>query len=276
MFTSRPRALWLILLTSISASVYGQQSTAQYVRFLAPLGTTAAPIPGANGSLWTTEFVLTNRSDRFVDVRPYGTTTICNFCDAPGTPPGSTLNAAVGGGSTVRGQFLFVRDSDVGAVNMSLRVRDLSRASQTWGTAIPVVHERLFSANTLSVTDIPVSEEHRLTIRVYGLDGLDPTPVRLRLYGRGSIQFQARPDVLIAERTVVLATDPARTTLNQQARPAFAELAGLDVFGAVSGYERVRLDVQSLSDGKKIWAFVSSTNNDTQHVTILTPLGVPE
>ncbi|HEX2123604.1 MAG TPA: hypothetical protein VHL59_18385, partial [Thermoanaerobaculia bacterium] len=112
--------------------------------------------------------------------------------------------------------------------------------------------------------------------RVYGLDGLDATPVRLRLYGReeGDVPSEARPDVLLGELTLTLNAAAVRTISGHQVLPAFAEIAGVHAFGSPSGFQRLRLDVTPLREGKKIWALVSSTNNQTQHVTILEPLVV--
>src|SRR5260370_32300719 len=39
----------------------------------------------------------------------------------------------------------------------------------------------------------------------------------------------------------------------------------------LQGVDRVRIEITPATDGLRLWAFVSVTNNETQHVTVIAP-----
>jgi hypothetical protein len=257
------------------SSLVAQIQGVQYTRVLVPV-VIGTPTPGALGSMWTTEFVITNSAPASVSVFPLflgGVT--CDACTGSVLSPNSTarpfIQTDVPGN---RGTFLYVDRGLVTQVAMSLRVRDLSRALETYGTSIPVVQEDRFVARTLTINDIPATSEFRQTLRIYGLDTGDATPVIVRLFGRRPASsdnpFGETVDVLLGERMFILSTVPSPSTY--PTRPAFLEIGGLDPLGGAQGYPTTRIDVIPASEGKRLWAFVSVTNNTTQHVTALEPV----
>jgi hypothetical protein len=44
-----------------------------------------------------------------------------------------------------------------------------------------------------------------------------------------------------------------------------------DAFPQLNGLDKVRVEVTPLTEGLRFWTFVSITNNETQHVTTITP-----
>ena len=263
-------SVFVLAVNSLSAQVTGQS----YARVLLPI-VLKEPLSGDQGSLWTTEFSLTNTAQVGVNVFPYSTNTTCGECSPPAIPPGSSLRLpVVTDVSPLRGTFLYIDRAHLQDVHLSLRVRDLSRATESWGTSLPIVGEERFVSDTLTIVDIPTGAQFRQTLRIYGLDGSDPTPVQIKLYGRDESATDpaaARKDVLLGQMNTVLAIDPTQVFLVNKDRPAFAEIRSLNAIADITGYKRIRIDVAPLATAKRIWAFVSVTANSTQHVTILEP-----
>jgi hypothetical protein len=258
------------------SSLVAQIQGVQYARVLVPV-VIGTPTPGAQGSIWTTDFVITNSAPASASVFPlFLGGVMCDACTGPALSANSTarpfIQTDVPGN---RGTFLYVDRGLVTQVAMSLRVRDLSRALETYGTSIPVVQEDRFVARTLTINDIPTSAEFRQTLRIYGLDVADATPVIVRLYGRSPASsdnpYGETVDTLLGERTFMLSTVPSQSS-QYPTRPAFLEIGGLDILGGAKGFLTTRIDVIPASEGKRLWAFVSVTNNTTQHVTALEPV----
>ncbi|HUP44234.1 MAG TPA: hypothetical protein VM779_01865 [Thermoanaerobaculia bacterium] len=140
-------------------------------------------------------------------------------------------------------------------LSFNLRVRDLSRQAETLGTEIPVVRESEFLTEKMTLLNVPTDERFRPMLRVYRfLAFLEPPgTVRLRFYRIG-----VTPDVLLSEQTLALAGSGI----------GYAQLASFPP--EVLNETAVRIDLELLTP-MQFWAFVSVTNNATQHVTIITP-----
>ncbi|HSY48249.1 MAG TPA: hypothetical protein VLC46_05515 [Thermoanaerobaculia bacterium] len=265
-----------MIVTFVALNVRAQDPNLQYTRVLVPV-VLQAPVAGALGSLWASNFVISNTSTEAVSVFPYYAGGVfCGECSSPLLPPTSTsspfIQTDVPG---LRGTFLYIDSAHIADVQMVLRVQDLSRALETWGTSVPLVREDRFRAEPMSIVDVTTDPQFRQTLRVYGLDGTDPTPVRLRLYGRNEkpdnpLGFAA--DSLLGEALFTLSVDSSAPSLLYPTRPAFLELSGLAALGGSQGYSRVRIEVTPMRDAKRVWAFVSVTDNNTQHMTVLEPL----
>lgn len=157
---------------------------------------------------------------------------------------------------------------------MQLRVQDISRQALTWGTSIPVVRERdLFTTRTLNLTDIVQNDRFRSLLRIYDFDpsGNGSSPDRevlVRIYALGSSTtgVNAVPDRLLTERRETLRSSPPGAFFG----PPMAQLP-LWSLPELNGFERVRLEITAVTPGLRFWAFVSITNNESQHVTAIAP-----
>ena len=83
------------------------------------------------------------------------------------------------------------------------------------------------------------------------------------------VSLRPNPDGLLAERTV--------TPMIEQ-RPqsplfdlGYAEIANLALLPELSAADRIRIEVTPLVTGLRFWSYVSVTNNETQHVTTISP-----
>ena len=235
------RSLLLVFLL-FAPSAFAQSLTA----FLFPL-VPADKVPGANGSLWTTELVIENSSDHAITLSNNG----CPICLTP-PPPG--VPVTVPAHSTVRnppivqtvlGAYLFVFDpADAAALRMQMRVRDMSREAETFGTEVPVVPVSQFRP-TIRLLDVPTDSRFRVTLRIY------------------STTYGIVPHVTVLPPNGTTPLRSITVPLDRGAAAALNPVAGVSE-------PLVRVVVDSGDPLATLWAFVSVTNNDTQDVTTIT------
>jgi hypothetical protein len=148
-------------------------------------------------------------------------------------------------------------------------VQDLSRQAQTWGTEMPVVLEDDAFRQTIHLLDVPVSKEFRSLLRVYdfGPSRDVPKTVRYRVFEARTavynpVRWPVAPDRLLASGVMQL------RVANLGFHPGYVALPldhlDLDV-------ERVRVEIEPQDQDGRLWAFISVTNNTTQHVTTVVP-----
>ena len=131
----------------------------------------------------------------------------------------------------------------------SLRVRDLSRRNEDGGTALPLVPPREFRSDFLALLDVPMTAGFRQTLRVYSLDRDVSVHVRMiRFDGRAGTEF----DLDLRNGADLF-------------HPAYAQFTDFPV-----ETHNVRIEIQPRTE-RRIWAFASVTQNETQHITIVTP-----
>jgi hypothetical protein len=220
------------------------------VRLLIPIASSG---PGAFESQWSTDLAIHNASDEIV----YPEGPFCNpYILAP------CIQYFIGPHTTGHhqlypigqpGAFLYLSRRLADNIDVQLRVQDLSRQSQTWGTAIPVVRDADFRG-IVRLHAIPTDSRFRDTLRIYGYVNGGVAKVRI---------LDETTGALIASTEVNLAASQDPTSY-----PPFGQIASLrDAFPEVAGHETVGVEVESAL----IWAFVAVTNNETQHVTVIAP-----
>jgi hypothetical protein len=164
--------------------------------------------------------------------------------------------------------LLFIDKRFSNQVAVALRIQDLSRQSQTWGTAIPVVRESEFRTAKIALVDVPVPAGFRQMLRIYDPDGRSNAKVTVRIFGTSSPEaYPGQPDRLLGEAVITL--QPPTTE-----HPEFSgyyETGDLSRIAPLAGYDRVLIEIEPLTSGLRFWSFVSVTDNDTQHVTTITP-----
>ena len=237
----------LALVVLLLAAVHPARAQ-NLVTILLPL-TPAQNVPGAHNSLWSTELAVENSSDRPITLFHYS----CIICGAP-PPPGVDVN--IPPHTTLRnppvtqndgiGALLFAFPADAAAVRLHLRVRDMSRQAETFGTEVPVVTDAAFKS-TVRLIDVPADPRFRVTLRIYAMR--DGVPVVVT--------------VLPDNGTAPLLTFNLTFDRSVQLDP----VAGLIGNSAVGSAVRIVVDSPT---NEPIWAFASVTNNDTQDVTTIT------
>ena len=151
-------------------------------------------------------------------------------------------------------------------VAISHRIRDTSRALDTWGTAIPVITDAELLRGRVQLIDVAAGSRFRQTLRIYEPDALRGQ-VRVKIFG------EAQTETLVGERIVTL--EPAdigpTDNLGLPIHPGYAQLDLASLFPAAVSFQRLRIELEPLTSETRYWAFVSITNNDTQHITLVTP-----
>ena len=242
-------ALRRLLLSSIALLLAGAAlaQDAGNVRILLPIS--VSDVPGAYGTLWSTELWYRNNGDVPVPVFPLAVT------DAV-FPVHTTLLLQPGSfPATSPGRILFMQSEGAENVQFDLRLFNHAERSDSWGAQIPVVRESEFR-NELTLINIPTSPEFRSALRVYGLPE--------ELSGQGTIQIDitSNTNELLASTTMTVGG----------VIPLYAQFLSLaDEFPEIRAADRVNVHVQSLSEGVKLWAFVAVVSNSTQEVSIIAP-----
>ena len=136
----------------------------------------------------------------------------------------------------------------------------------------------------MKLLDVTVDPRFRSTLRIYRFDTFTdfPPAVRVRIYDLCGLSPIDRncSSAPFAETTLVL-----RKTENDPNHPDFAMIGNLvDAFPQLTNVQpidlpplnyfrpaAVRIEIEPLTADLRFWAFVSVTNNETQHVTVITP-----
>jgi hypothetical protein len=261
--------LILLLVVGILAPGLMAQEPPFLTKVLLPLAPRGV-FPGALGSMWTTILSVTNTSDRPVVIAPW--LGLCPItCDeTPPTAPGSTFSPILTIKSEdTEGYFMHVEREFAHDVAFSLRAQDLSRQSLTWGTEIPVVREADFRTTRISLINVPLDDRFRQTLRIYDIGLAEPGSVEVRYFAIDPSQVSPN----VADRLVLAQTVPFRY-VNQPEfafHPGYIQIDGLRAHPELDGVEFLRIDIVSVTEGLEFWAFVSVTNNETQHITVVTP-----
>jgi hypothetical protein len=203
-------------------------------RILVPLP--SAQAPGANGALWT---IATSIVTNGVAIEPNVFPTNAPF-------------------------FVYVREADAPHVHLNSRVWDVSRETETAGSEVPIVREHRFSASAQSILGIPVAPQYRHTLRVYDFDGRTGTRVAIRVY----VNDEPAPRASV-ERTLAAASNATTPTAQLPLHPAYLQLDPASL-ASLTGATTMRIEIQPLEEGVRLWSFVSATNNNTHHVTTFT------
>lgn len=250
--------LLLILSLPAAATATAQQIPGGYERVLLPIFT--RPISGAYGSDFRSDFKLMNRGNQALT--GYGLEWQC-IITCPSNPllefelePGSVEEPTDYLKHGKPGVFIHLPADRIDDVVMQLRAYDFSREATNFGTEIPVVREGDMRREPITLIGVPGDPRFRKTLRIYGTYGWI---VDVTVEGNG---YRAKHQVELAEPQSPL----------EPAYGVFTE------FPSNVGPVRVTVDappadilIDPLPPPPAIWAFVSITNNDTQHITVVSP-----
>lgn len=265
-------AVWLLMSLGATGGATGQ---VQFERVLLPI-VTFNPLPGAFGSLWESSLWIRNDAADFVKVFGFDRNCFIPECPLDQVSPirsGTTIHPRSGTPANFPGRFLFVESLLAERISFGLRFRDLSRQAETWGTEIPVVREREFRSDYVSLLDVPVTEGFRQVLRVYELNGVDVRDARVRIrafrLNPGNITADGvpPPDPLLGEREFQLQF----VQVPSQYNPAYFAIGDLRAIAPLGDSTRIALKIEPVTPGLRLWAFVTIVNNETQHATVITP-----
>ncbi len=257
----------IVLPKAFRYEVSAQPSSANYVRHLVPL---TRDLAGANGSQWVTQWTMVNPYEIPVIIPGTNCPPNVSPCVTPWSIAPRQMQAMYPLPRTSPGEGAFVYlPLSLSEVGGELRVRDISRSAEGWGTELPVVSYEDFH-ETIWLLDVPTDPRFRSTLRIYG-----PTEaqaqVRLKIYPRSG-------RTPIVEQLVDLRGLDVIEPTPFPTQPSYAQLDPITEAVRASGEPRVRIQVSyemppftNPPVTLPIWAFVSLTNNVTQQVTAITP-----
>ena len=177
-------------------------------------------------------------------------------------------------GTVVQGQhvpipapaYIYVPKSAAAGLGMSLVVEssETTRPAERSYTELPVVRESDFRADKIQIVGVRLDTGFRKTLRIYGLNGLEFGKVRVRVYDIAS-------SIPAWEHEYTLYPQAGANAQGNAISPSFNMECDLTGYVAAT-YERpVRVELEPLTEGTRIWGFVSITNNVTQHFYTVTP-----
>lgn len=244
---------------AIAALHIGPPDEAFYERVLIPVFFSG---PGAFGSDWRTAATLYNGTT-FAWIAPQPSIFMAPCfppCDVAPRPHETVIAS---GPSSPAGVVEWAPRQSIAVSDFGLRVIDLSRSAQDLGTEVPVVREADLYDRTFQLLHVPTDARYRSTLRLYDLDG--PRTFRVRVYATGTAP--------LVERSVQLS---AETSLRGG---AFAIVNDLFAGTSIANESTVRVEIVPLTDdgkesgtrAKSAWGFLSITNDETQHVTVISP-----
>lgn len=212
---------------------------------------------GVNGSQWRSEAVISNPTPFPIQnansVGPH----------APRLEPRTRV--AFGGEHYPYGVALMVPRKEADNLAFRLRVRDVSREADSFGTEVPVVRETdLVRDAELTLLDVPLDPRYRTKLRVY----VFPTPAFSDSWG----DYLAGVRIVFADGTQGYPV--ARFQQRNCTGAACAWTPRTMEIDLPARAEGERADVYVSMGGSEGWAFASVTNNKTQQVTIVTPDGL--
>ncbi|HYR26952.1 MAG TPA: hypothetical protein VEU30_00715 [Thermoanaerobaculia bacterium] len=239
---------------------------ASWRMMLLPVST--QPLAGANNSRWQTDLTMFLRASHEVEIEPDGCEPGAPECQWTGEPPRRVpfdprkVWLATFGGT----QFVYVRAADFENVRMNARVYDANRAAETAGAEIPIPRDDEFTSGTIALLNIPVAPEYRHTLRIYDDRGRDGTSVVIRVYAGA----ETEPRVTRTESLRL--TQPAEfaSTAQLPVHPAIAQF-DLRQLLPLEGISSLRVEIEPADPAARIWSFISITNNETHHVTTVSP-----
>lgn len=247
-----------------------------YVRYLVPI--VSRNVRGANASMWLSELTVHNPTPHLLELQApwpgwWNVRGVAPLTHPPLAPP------VIGPHESAlleldpyplrHAAFIYVPRPLASAVAMQLRVRDVSREAEGWGTEIPIVTPDAHK-ETIRLLDVPTDSRYRATLRVYG-DDAHARKVSISVYPLSGAEAI---ETWTVDLEGIVNVQPDEFPLS----PAYAQIDPITPAVQASGHERVRVVVSyvmpPLVDPPfvlPIWAFVSITNNTTQQVTTITP-----
>jgi hypothetical protein len=225
----------------------GEEPLDAFERVLLPVFT--APVKGAFGSEFRTELNGMNTGRNALELFGFDKDCAplpeCIFSEGEFVlrlePFGTDLNDSRLVPLGNPGYFFYVPKAQAKDLSANLRAYDTSRAAENFGTEIPIVTSDEFRTQPFALTGVPRDARFRSTLRIYAA-----APTTVRVIIDGELSF---------------------VTLNggDTRYPAYAQFSN---FPIGTGTTRVTIEP---AEGEAVWAFISVTNNQTQHITTITP-----
>jgi len=224
-------------------------------------------IGGAFGSRWATEHFIRNDGSAPVAINRDDCGPIaCQVVIAPATsyrmPPATTKDHV----------WISAPRAALPQMYFSTVVRDVSRSVEPWGTSIPSATESDFRLDRMELLNVPSELTFRKNLRIYLIPQFVPgtsaeVTLAVRVFDFDAELATSPSRRMIAEKQYTLRD----TALVKQTD--YLAIFDLDHdFPGLQSAQRLRVEVERVGSVEtKLWALLTVTNNNTQHVTLFTP-----
>jgi hypothetical protein len=222
--------------------------------------------PGDNGSHWTTHLSVYNDTRYYLQADERGVLP-CQWLMTP-CPRGFWGNSMIVYQATepVSGGFtMTVPDQFASDLHFTLRTFERGAWREDLGTDLPVVREGDFRRGPVQIMNIPSSDPaaFRYTLRVYAHGHAIGPRVRINGY---LTMADGQPDL------VLTATVPLMPVYRGVGHFYFEDATFVrDLVNIAGSMGKLRVELEPLSPNMRWWGMVSSTNNRSGDVTIVTP-----
>lgn len=213
--------------------------------------------PGAQGSQWRTDVVMHNHSEAYIPMLWTPQQLIgCvpGYCDAP-MAPGETRDLGID--NAPGGYLMHVARGQQDDLAINILFRDLTRQSTALGAEMPVIRESEFLTGRSAILNVPTEQKYRIALRGYA-------------FYRGTIRFS----VYNMDGTPLMEHGILTLEGGDEVTPYHDVIGDLmdrySVLGGMGPFRIVFEGLDSIGDDR-YWVFASITNNETQHVTLITP-----
>jgi len=211
---------------------------------------------GANGSKWRSVLTIANPRPWFLPLHS-GYLSKLLPCDGSDVSCNRVLTPKQFkqySGNSRQGMVLEVSRPEARDLAMSLRIRDVSRQSEGYGTEVPVVREEEFiHGDDIRLLDVPLGPGYRVKVRIYMIDPVLAPALNGRVTVRRGDERLDLPFTLTRQAS---AWDP----------PYYAEVDLPQPVEGGRGIVEIQMPIEAFG-----WAFATVTNNETQQVTIVSP-----
>jgi len=185
-------------------------------------------------------------------------------CGAIAAKSGLEMTGPLTGGTPLP-RFLYVPAEQAKGLRMSHLVEsmDMAHPEERSYAELPIVRASDFRTGKIELF-VRVDEGFRQGMRLYGLDGHRASQVIMRV-------FKLDTNQLMREETYTMWPQGAwENEAGLQATPSFSMECDLSVYKWLVG-QQVRIELEPVDPETKYWAFISVTNNKTQHFYTVTP-----
>lgn len=221
--------------------------------------------PGDAGSRWTTHLSVYNGTRHYVEANERGALP-CQWHLTP-CPRGFWGNTMIvyHASHAIPGGFLMSVPGDGSELHYTLRIFERGAYQEDLGTDLPVVRERDFRRGPVQIMNVPAGDPNtfRYMLRVYGIGNAGVPRVRIN----GWIAMaDGTPDLVLTKEV----------TLTHAMRGVghwYLEDAAVvrDLIAIAGGIGQLRVEIEPVTPGLRWWGMISSTNNRSGDVTVVTP-----
>ena len=225
-------------------------AAADYEQLLLPIAPSV--VHCAHDSRFETRLLAFNTNE-------HGRTSVCTDRECGELAPmGAKEFLGDDAGGTPLPAYIYLPKNAADDLELSIVVESshIDRIEERSFTELPVIRTSEFRSGKMQFIGVRMDPEFRQSIRMYGLDGSSFAVVMMRVYSLESGE-------LLHECEHLLMPIGETDAQGLHTRPSFSMECDMSEHVAANG-QKVRIELEPVTEGLKYWALISVTNNRTQ------------